>query len=136
MRFIFLDKRARDVYVDWEDVAAEAVATLRGSVGGDLDDPGLTEIVGELSLKSEDFRRLWARHDVREKTTGRERFNNPHVGEIELAFESFAVSASPGQKLVVYNAQPGSSDEQALRLLTTIDLGDPRRSARVLTLDR
>ena len=130
MRFIFLDHRARDRYADWESVAINAVATLRGSAGVDLDDPALTDLVGELSLGSDDFRRLWARHDVRDKTTGRKSFNNPHVGKISLNFQGFAVSAAPGQILVVYSAEPGSTDEQALKLLATIDPdgGDRSRS--------
>lgn len=120
MRFIFLDGRARDRYGDWPGIAAKAVATLRATAGLDLHDAALTDLVEELSLKNEDFRHLWARHDVQEKTTGRKTYNNPYVGEITLDFESFAVAASPGQLLVVYTAEPGTSDERALRLLTTL----------------
>jgi MmyB-like transcription regulator ligand binding domain len=81
---------------------------------------GLTELVGELSLKSEDFRRLWARHDVRAKTAGVKRFRHPLVGELTLGYETFAVNSSPGQLLVVYHAEPDSPSERASALLGTI----------------
>jgi transcription regulator MmyB-like protein len=101
-------------------VARDTVAALRASVGPDLDDPHLTDLVGELSLKSERFRSLLARHDVREKTHGTKRFADPQVGELVLRYESFAVAGNPGQVLAVYHADPGSPTEQALALLSSI----------------
>jgi transcriptional regulator with XRE-family HTH domain len=124
VRLIFLDPAAREVYPDWDEVARDTVAVLRSSVGPDLDDPHLTELVGELSLKSEKFRSLWARHDVREKTHGLKRYVHPQVGELELRYESFAVAGNPGQMLVVYHAEPGSPTEQALALLSSIAADD------------
>jgi transcription regulator MmyB-like protein len=93
-----------------------SVATLRAAVGADVDDPRLTELVGELSLKSPEFRRLWARHDVRAKTSGRKRHRNPLVGDLELSFDALEVAGSAGQILIVYSADPDSADEQALNL--------------------
>lgn len=120
VRSIFLEPSAREFYADWEDIARDTVATLRALAGTDLDDPRLTELVGELSLKSEEFRRLWARHDVREKTSGTKRFVHPVVGELSLSYESFAIGGSPGQILVVYHAEPGSRHERALKLLESV----------------
>jgi transcriptional regulator with XRE-family HTH domain len=120
VRSIFLEPSAREFYADWEDIARDTVATLRALAGTDLDDPRLTELVGELSLKSEEFRRLWARHDVREKTSGTKRFVHPVVGELSLGYESFAIGGSPGQILVVYHAEPGSRHERALKLLESV----------------
>ncbi len=120
VRSVFLAPDARTIYPDWEAVAAETVATLRAAAGADLDDPRLTELVGELSLKSEDFRRLWARHDVRVKAAGEKRFVHPMVGELRLEYESFAVNDAPGQLLVAYHAQPGSPSQRALALLAGI----------------
>jgi hypothetical protein len=114
---VCLDPEARDLYADWPTIAAETVAILRACVGADLDDPRLIEIVGELSLKSEDFRRLWARHDVRAKTTGLKRFHNPMVGALTLSYETFAVNGAPGQMLIVYHAEPGSESERSMALL-------------------
>jgi transcriptional regulator with XRE-family HTH domain len=120
VRLIFLDPSAREIYPDWDDVARDTVAVLRGRVGPDLDDPRLTDLVGELSLKSEEFRRLWARHDVREKTHGVKRYTHPLVGELTLSYESFTVAGAPEQMLIVYLAQPGSASEQALALLASV----------------
>jgi transcriptional regulator with XRE-family HTH domain len=120
MRSIFLEPGAHEFYADWEGVARDAVATLRNLAGPDLDDPRLTELVGELSLKSESFRHLWARHDVREKASGTKRFVHPVVGELALDYESFAIGGAPGQILVVYHAEPGGRDERALRLLESV----------------
>jgi transcriptional regulator with XRE-family HTH domain len=120
VRGLFLDPSARERYPDWDEVTRDTVAALRASVGPDLDDPHLTDLVGELSLKSEKFRTLWARHDVREKTHGTKRFMHPQVGELVLRYESFAVAGNPGQLLAVYHADPGSPTEQALALLSSM----------------
>jgi transcriptional regulator with XRE-family HTH domain len=124
VRSILLEPGAQDFYADWDDVARDTVATLRALAGTDLDDPRLTELVGELSLKSEEFRRLWARHDVREKTSGTKRFVHPVVGELSLGYESFAIGGAPGQILVVYHAEPGGRDERALKLLESVAAGE------------
>ena len=83
VRETFLSTEACGTYPELEKVRADTAAALRASVGTDLDDPRLTELVGELSLKSPEFRRLWARQDVRNKTTGRKLYNNPLVGELD-----------------------------------------------------
>jgi len=124
-RVFFLDPAAPAFYADWDRVAAGAAAGLRASVGADLEDPRLTELVGELSLKSEAFRRLWARHDVRDKTSGTKRFIHPQVGELTLSYHSFAVSGAPGQLLTVYHAEPDTPSAQALALLLSIAAEEP-----------
>lgn len=119
VRAFFLDPVARDIYPDWDAVAVDTAASLRAAAGADLDDPRLTELVGELSLKSEVFRRLWARHDVRAKASGTKRFRHPMVGDLTLAYESLAVTSAPGQLVIAYHAEPGSPSEQALALLSS-----------------
>ncbi|MGW5387033.1 helix-turn-helix transcriptional regulator [Nocardia sp. NPDC003963] len=129
VRMIFLDPQARQIYPEWSSIAADTVASLRAAAGTDLDDPRLTELVGELSLKSEEFRQLWARHDVRTKTSGVKRFHHEMVGELTLTYESFTVNGAHGQTLFVYHAEPGSPSERSLSLLgsLTVDAGtDPR----------
>ncbi|MDX3366107.1 helix-turn-helix transcriptional regulator [Streptomyces sp. ME02-6987-2C] len=132
IRFTFLDPTARDFYGDWDEVARNGVAVLRAGIGHDLDDPRLTSLVGELSLKSREFCRLWARHDVRAKTHGTKTFRHPQVGGFTLAYESFRVNSAPGQQLVVYRAEPNTPAEEALRLLDTLaaDLGTTGPSER------
>jgi hypothetical protein len=129
VRSFFLDEDgARELYPDFEKIAIEVVASLRASVGPDLDDPQLTDLVGELSLKSERFRKLWARHDVRDKADGDKRFVHPLVGPVELRYETFAINGADGQLLVVYHPEPGSKSAQALALLSSMisQPADPR----------
>jgi transcriptional regulator with XRE-family HTH domain len=118
VRSVFLEPGARDFYPDWDAVAKDTVATLRGLA--DLEDPGLIELVGELSVRSPEFARLWARHDVRFKADGVKRIRHPLLGVIELEFESLAVNSAPGQLIVAYSAPPGSDSERALALLSTL----------------
>ncbi|TMR92088.1 helix-turn-helix transcriptional regulator [Nonomuraea basaltis] len=120
VRLVFLDPDARRFYPDWDRVAVNTVAGLRASAGADDDDPRLIEVVGELSIKSEAFRRLWARHDIRQKTHETKRFRHPLVGELTLHYESLTVNSAPGQQLVVYQADPGSPSEEALSLLGSL----------------
>jgi transcriptional regulator with XRE-family HTH domain len=118
VRSVFLEPGARDFYPDWEAVAGDTVATLRGLA--DPEDPALIELVGELSVRSPEFARLWARHDVRFKAGGVKRIRHPLLGVLELEFESLAVNAAPGQLVVAYSAPPGSDSERALALLGTL----------------
>ncbi|MCE4946291.1 helix-turn-helix transcriptional regulator [Streptomyces albulus] len=118
-RQVFLDPRARELYPDWAAVAAETVAHLRLDAGQHPHDVQLTTLVGELSLRSEDFRRLWADHQVREKSYGVKRLHHPVVGELELPYETLAVPGEAGQLLVVYTAEPGSRTAERLQLLAS-----------------
>ncbi|MFJ9009980.1 helix-turn-helix transcriptional regulator [Streptomyces canus] len=120
LRLVFLDPDAREFYPDWEPVAVNTVAALRAAAGTGQEDPRLFATVGELSLRSEEFRRLWARHDIRRKTRESKRFRHPLVGELTLDYESLTVNSAPGQQLVVYQAAPGSPSEQALSLLGSL----------------
>lgn len=129
VRLVFLDPSAREFYPDWERVAVNTVGGLRSSVGVDHDDPELIALVGELSLKSEEFRTLWARHEIRQKTAETKRFRHPLVGELTLHYESLTVNSAPGQQLVVYHADRGSPSEQALALLGSLTASDAAASA-------
>src|SRR5437870_4085563 len=128
-RFIFLDPRATDFYVDWEQVATDAVAILRSEVGRDPYDRGLSDLVGELSTRSETFCTRWAAHNVRFHDTGVKRFHHPVVGHFELAFETMPLSADEGLMMFVYTAEVGSKSEEALNLLAswtaTLDQSEP-----------
>lgn len=107
-------------------MAANAVAGLRLTGGGGRLDPVLERTIGELSARSAEFRRLWARHDVRRKTCESKRFRHPLVGELTLDYESMTVNSTPGQQLVVYQAAPGSASERALTLLGTLTAEEGR----------
>lgn len=118
-RFQFLDPAARDFYPDWDVFAEMCVAIMRTEAGRDPHDKGLQDLVGELSTRSETFRRLWGAHDVRTHGAGTKRFHHPVVGELTLAYEELAITAEPGQVLMVYTAEPGSPSADRLRLLAS-----------------
>jgi transcriptional regulator with XRE-family HTH domain len=118
-RFQFLDPAARDFYPDWDLFAEMCVAVMRAEAGRDPHDKGLQDLVGELSTQSETFRRLWGAHDVRTHGSGTKRFRHPVVGELTLAYEELAITADPGQVLLVYTAEPGSPSAERLRLLAS-----------------
>jgi transcriptional regulator with XRE-family HTH domain len=121
LRVAFLDRAVQDLYDDWEARIGGVVSGLRALIGPDVDDPYLTDLVGELSVKSADFRRLWSRHDVRPQVGGGvHRFQHPQVGELELRFDKFDIAGTDGQRLVIYQAEPASTSEQALSLLASI----------------
>jgi transcriptional regulator with XRE-family HTH domain len=126
----FLDPRVRDMYGDWERVTESTVAGLRALVGPDVDDPRLNELVGEVSVRSERFRQLWARHDVRPKRSGTTRIDHPLVGPLQLSYEQLPILDTDRQTLGVYHAVPGSASAQALALLASTAAGErePARS--------
>lgn len=118
-RLVFLRPDHRRLFADWESKAADVVGALRLYAGCHPEDPQLLALVGELSVKSEEFRRLWARHDVREKKHGLQRLRHPLVGDLGLSYESFRLPDDPEQCLTVYHAQPGSAAAENLRLLAS-----------------
>lgn len=117
LRYTFLDESARELYVDWEEVARDNVAILRLDAGRHPDDPLLAELVGELAVKSDEFRRWWADHNVRERTHGSKRYHHPLVGDLTVNYESVAVPGDSDPTLCIYTADRGSPSETALRLL-------------------
>jgi transcriptional regulator with XRE-family HTH domain len=118
-RFIFLDPEARTFYADWDRAAKDSVAILRSEAGRNPHDRDLTDLVGELATRSEEFRVHWAAHNVRLHTKGVKRFIHPVVGELELSFNRLEVSADPGLIIVAYTAEPGSRSAEAFGLLAS-----------------
>ena len=116
-RFNFLNPRAYDLYPDWERGADDGVALLRAEAGRDPYDRELTDLIGELSTRSEEFRARWADHNVRLHQTGAKRFHHPVVGELTLTFEMMELAAEPGLNLLTFTAEPGSKSDEALNLL-------------------
>jgi transcriptional regulator with XRE-family HTH domain len=133
LRSMFLDEDEQDLHPDWERAVGGMVAAFRISLGTDVDDPGLAQLVGELSLASELFRRLWARHDVKPLAGGSMRMRHPQVGMLELRREKLPIGDSGGQLLVIYHAEPGSESARSLALLGSLASEAPpesRTSAR------
>jgi transcriptional regulator with XRE-family HTH domain len=132
LRDIFLDPAEQALYGDWERAAAGIVAGFRASVGNDIDDPRFIELVGELSLASDTFRALWARHDVVRWQGSSTTLNHPQVGELTLYREKLAITGTAGQLLVIYHAEPGTEHADKLALLASYALpmheGAPQQS--------
>ena len=128
-RFTFLDTRATNFFVDWDQAADDSVAVLRGEAGRNPYDRDLSDLVGELSTQSEEFRIRWARHDVRYHDTGKKRLHHPVVGDLELTFEVMTLAADPDLTLFAFTAERGSKSEEALNLLgswaATLDEAEP-----------
>ncbi|WP_433089283.1 helix-turn-helix domain-containing protein [Dactylosporangium sp. CA-052675] len=120
LRDIFLDPDERDLLPDWEQALGGMVAAFRTSIAADAADPRVERLVGELSLASEPFRRLWARHDVKPLAGAPTRLRHPEVGLLELRREKLVIGDSGGQLLVVYHAEPGSDSARALALLGSL----------------
>jgi transcriptional regulator with XRE-family HTH domain len=118
-RFTFLDPAAHEFYLDWERTAKDLVAHLRSEAGRNPYDRGLSDLVGELSTRSPEFRTWWAAHNVRYHRTGTKRLRHPVVGELELDYEVMDVSADDGLTIAVYSAEPGSRSAEALDLLAS-----------------
>ncbi|WP_334171416.1 helix-turn-helix transcriptional regulator [Sinomonas sp.] len=118
-RFIFLDPRARDFYPDWNLAANNNVAMLRTESGRNPYDKGLADLIGELSMRSDEFRTRWAAHNVRRHYSGNKHFHHPVVGDIELLFEAMELAEDPGLTLTVYPAEPGSKSAESLQLLAS-----------------
>ncbi|OZD38965.1 transcriptional regulator [Rhodococcus sp. 06-1477-1B] len=118
-RFQFLDPASHNFYPDWDLFASMCVAVMRADAGRDPHDREMQDLVGELSTRSDTFRRLWGAHDVRSHGSGTKRFHHPEVGELLLSYEELAITADPGTVLMVYTAEPGSTSAERLKLLAS-----------------
>lgn len=118
-RYLFLDPRSRDFYVSWEAVARDTVAALRIEAGRNPHDRALSELVGELSTRSDEFATLWAAHNVKIHTTATKTLRHPVVGELELTGEALLLPGDPGLVLITYTVEPHSPSEQALGFLAS-----------------
>jgi hypothetical protein len=132
-RYLFLDPHSRDFYVEWDTVARDAVASLRTNAGRNPYDRGLTDLVGELSTRSEEFAGWWATHTVKFHRTSTKKLHHSVVGELELTGEALELPGDPGLRIVTYTVEPASPSEQALAFLgswsgrTSSEQGEPTR---------
>lgn len=116
-RFLFFEPGARRFYPDWDGAAGMNVAMLRTEAGRDPHSKELQDLVGELSTRSDHFRRLWSRHDVWHHETGTKRYNHEAVGDLTLHYDGLNLVAQPTAQLTVLTAEPGSADYEKLQLL-------------------
>ena len=118
-RYCFFDSSAREFYPDWEGAADTTVSLLRTEAGRDPYDKSLTDLIGELATRSDDFRTRWAAHDVRLHHTGTKHFEHPVVGSLAVSFDAMELPADPGLTLTVYAAEPGSVMQDKLAVLAS-----------------
>ena len=118
-RYLFLDQRAQEFFAAWEAVARDCAAALRIEAGRDPYNRRLTDLVGELSTRSEPFRTWWATHNVRLHNTATKLIRHPVVGDIEVTGEALSVSADPGLTIIAYTVEPASPSSEALRVLAS-----------------
>ncbi|MDQ3155481.1 MAG: helix-turn-helix transcriptional regulator [Actinomycetota bacterium] len=129
-RMLFLDPHTGDLYRNWAEEALLSVASLRFTAAQHQDDPELTQLIGELTLKSQDFAALWAKHPVKRCVSGIKHFRHPEVGDFDLSFEVLHLPDGDGQRMLTHTPEPGSTAEAALKLLGAADL--PTQSPRSL----
>ncbi|MGW5333470.1 helix-turn-helix transcriptional regulator [Streptomyces bauhiniae] len=125
-RMLFLDPTYRALHRDWPTEAVLAVASLRQVTARHPDDQRLTDLVGQLTIHSDEFTTLWKRHPVRTCTSGVKRLHHPAVGPLDLTFETLTLPTPSGQRLITYTAEAGSPSERALRDLTQAPPTDQR----------
>ncbi|MCZ2804444.1 helix-turn-helix transcriptional regulator [Modestobacter sp. VKM Ac-2983] len=116
-RLLFLDAHTRELYSRWDDEAQRAVSSLRVLAGRSPDDEELTRLVGELTVQSAEFARLWARHPVANCVSGTKQLRHPEVGDLEVAFEVLTPPDDAGHRVLLYTAAPGTPSAAALDLL-------------------
>jgi transcriptional regulator with XRE-family HTH domain len=114
---LFLDPHHRDLHRCWRTEATRAVASLRLVAGRAADDRALTELIGELVVRSPEFASLWAQHPVATCVSGTKHLRHPVVGDLDLQFEALHVADPSGQRILALSAVPGSPSEAALSLL-------------------
>ncbi|MGV1010430.1 MAG: helix-turn-helix transcriptional regulator [Dermatophilaceae bacterium] len=127
-RFMFLNPEAEEFFPDWEHGADEIAGTLRSYAGHSPHDKGLTDLIGELVTRSDEFRIRWARHNVRFHRLGIKRIHHPLVGDLELDYEALDMPANPDWFLFAHTAEPGSPTDERLQLLGSLAATDTEHS--------
>jgi len=117
-RFMFLDPRSREFFLEWATVADDLAAALRSESGRNPGDGALNSLIGDLATGSADFSTRWARHNVRFHRSARKTLHNPLVGDIELTGDALELPGE-GLTLIAYTAEPGSHAQQQLDFLTS-----------------
>ncbi|MEU8080956.1 helix-turn-helix transcriptional regulator [Catellatospora citrea] len=113
----------------WERQALDYIGMMRAAVATDPTHPRATRVIGELSIRSAEFRRLWVRHDVRETVSGTKTFRAPEVGDIDLHWDTYPLPGNPGPVMLVFTAEPGTAHAERLRLLGSLHASRVRRAA-------
>lgn len=119
-RFIFLSTASRPFYPDWNDAARNTVAAIRFAAAQNPHDKPLTNLIGELVTRSDDFRHRWAAHEVRSHTAGNKRIVHPDVGDLDVVYERVDLPGTESWQIFIYTVEPNSPSEERLRLLGSL----------------
>ncbi|MFJ4031372.1 helix-turn-helix domain-containing protein [Streptomyces griseoluteus] len=119
VRLIFTDPVMRTLYDDWQHIARTTVAQLRMEATRDSKDMRLCNLVGELNIKDEDFRRWWVDHQISVSTIGTKLLHHPIAGDMTLHWDTVTCPADPDQQLVTLTAEPGTPSHDGLRILAS-----------------
>ncbi|GAA2777554.1 helix-turn-helix transcriptional regulator [Crossiella cryophila] len=119
-KLMFLSPEMRDLLPDWPEQARNAASYLRAATSDHPDDEMLAALIGELSIKSTDFARIWAEHPVAECLHKTQKFRHPLVGELVLQEEILRLPDDPSQRLIFLGAEPGTPSAERLRLLDSL----------------
>ncbi|MCS7483140.1 helix-turn-helix transcriptional regulator [Umezawaea endophytica] len=122
MLLLMFDKTFTDPLTcpGWEEQALEYMGMMRTAVAADPTHPRATAVIGELSIRSAEFRRLWARHNVREAVSGSKTLRVPQVGDIDLTWDTYPLPGNPGPVMLVFTVEPNSADADRLQILTSL----------------
>jgi len=118
-RFAFLNEKAKEFWPNWDRTADDVVAMLRSEAGSNPYDRDLSDLIGELSTRSETFRTRWAAHNVRFHRTGIKQLHHSVVGDLELSYEAMELTSDPGLTFLAYTAEPGTPSADALKVLAS-----------------
>lgn len=134
LRSAFLDPSVRELYRDWYGMLIRAVAHLHSIVETNINDAGLARLIGELAMRSPEFRTLWAQPAALLEPVGVLELQHPQIGALDLHYETLAIADSAGQVLVVFHAEPESESETAFRRLAAISVGSVSNASRPLAV--
>lgn len=126
-RFMFLDPRSQDFFLEWNTIADDLAAALRTEAGRNPHDRALNSLIGDLATGSTEFSTRWARHNVRFHRSATKTLHTPLVGDIELTGDSLELPGE-GLTLIAYTAEPGSHAQQQLAFLTSWSATGKRRA--------
>ena len=133
-RFVFFDSLAEQVFPDWERTADEAVGLLQAEAARSPHSPAITQVIGELATRSEEFRTRWAAHNITAHRHGTKQFRHPEVGELTLTYNVLTLTAMPGLSLVGYTAEPDSPSAHGIQILASWTATQPTDADRDTTL--
>jgi transcriptional regulator with XRE-family HTH domain len=111
---LFADPSTRDLIVDWDIHARQALAEFRAGTTARRNDPELIELVDVLRTESAEFSAWWSEQNVAQFETRLRRFRHPAAGLLTFEYQLLAPVEWPGLRVACQLPVPG--DDSAERL--------------------